>query len=370
MFCMSCGTKLPSDAAFCPKCGAKVGGSPTSVDNQTTAPVPETDGEMLANNNSESECESSEEVVGQETAESEEEGADAFDNEEDSAEQSDSAEEPEAAECEQEDDGNDGSGSFWGSKAWLKTVKHLGFWLLVGVLCGIGRDVIKGLWGSDDKQTRINDDKQARLEEARKSMISVFASAASGSVKSREVLIDFFTTKETETRKNATDDGETDGALVRMCVEGMVDDKITAYKEKYKEYGNDKLISLGDLQVPKPPLVVSLGVGFLSTYVVTVRNESAKTQYVNVSIYKGDDWDSTGAWQPIEPGGTAKFGYLEFEKSWRPKPGDKGIVRIRGFNQLLFFELLPEIRWFESTGYIVSPVCPLGLKRDLLSRGQ
>ena len=38
MFCISCGTKLPSDAAFCPNCGAKIGGSPASAGGQATAP--------------------------------------------------------------------------------------------------------------------------------------------------------------------------------------------------------------------------------------------------------------------------------------------------------------------------------------------
>ena len=36
MFCISCGAKLPSSAAFCPECGVKIGGSPASAGGQVS----------------------------------------------------------------------------------------------------------------------------------------------------------------------------------------------------------------------------------------------------------------------------------------------------------------------------------------------
>ena len=208
------------------------------------------------------------------------------------------------------------------------------------------------------------------LEEAEKDFITCLDEAAAGSLtaKQRQELIEGIMGNLAEDRDNATDDGKTDKTVVEMAAKALLDDYILAYKKILGKQGNKKYISFDDIksELPEPPLSVSVRVGMLSVYVVQVRNESDRTKHVRVFIYNGNNYDSIVG-KHIKPAETEDFGYLEFENDWKPKAGDKGFVRVSGYNALLYFELLEDARFRTGICRILPSDCPLKLKKEFLS---
>ena len=331
-FCMYCGFELPQGAAFCPSCG----GSLKSAESNDSL---------------------SEEDAEQEYEESEENGID----ESVDKDVSDVQEEMRSGAVAQNVDSVDGD------NGWRPRFFKWGLKICVVVAIGLGWAYVERLSESRGRQAS----REARQEEAKKDFVTCLDEAATGSTTARQELIDFFIADFAKHRDDATDDGKTDKAIVEMAAKAVVEDYIKVYKKTLRENGNKKYISVEDLksELPKPPLSISMRVGMLSLYVVQVRNESDRTKHVRVFIYNENNYDSIVG-KGIKPAVTEDFGYLEFENEWKPKPGDKGFVHVRGYNTLLWFELLEDCKYQTGTHRILPPDCPLELKKEFLKEIQ
>ena len=341
-FCMHCGAELPQGAAFCPSCGGNLkSGDP---------------GDSL-----------NEEDMGREYEESEDNGIDESVN---AAGHQESGRDvllvSDIRRLYQEDE-------LRRRELRGKRIRHILILVVIGAIIGFVIGAIehvvkkKNAEKSDislrGAETGSNIENTTNIENT-KSHISLIRAAATGSAQAKAELFNAMTNFYIVKRDGAIDDGKTEKALVSLCVNGVIDDKIKAYKKIHRESG-EKFISLDDLDVPAPPLSISMRTGLLSSYVIEVRNESEKTQHIRIFIYNHSSYDSIFG-SKIKPGETENFGYYEFENNWRPEPGDMGFIRVSGYNELLTFKLLPDGRYSTSHSYFVPPDCPLELKKDFI----
>ena len=354
-FCMHCGAKLPQGAAFCPSCG----GSLKSAESNDGL---------------------SEEDTEQEYREGEENGIDESVDEDESEEQQDEEEneEEEVTDEENASDVQEGARSVAdeenvdsvdGENGWRPRFFKSCLTICVSVAIGLGWGYVKHLSKSRGRQASREARQKEAKEDVEKDVVIYLDEAATGSTTARQWLIDSLTAALAEDRDGATDDGKTDKAIVEMAAKAMIDDYIKAYKKTLRENGNKKYISLDDLEVPKPPLSVSVRAGMLSDYVVQVRNESDSTKHVRVFIYNGYGYSSIVG-SHVKPQTTEDFGYLEFENDWKPKAGDKGFVLVSGYNVLLYFTLLEDAKYETGFRFVLPPDCPLELKKEFLKEIQ
>jgi uncharacterized membrane protein YccF (DUF307 family) len=95
------------------------------------------------------------------------------------------------------------------------------------------------------------------------------------------------------------------------------------------------------IDTPPPPVTLDVRKGVLSEKVLLPRNTSNLPLHLRLYIYSGKYWKASKK-LTLNPAEVKQVGVLEFGGKWRPEVGNKGLIQVDGFTDLIHFELTPE----------------------------